>query len=89
MDIEIVLEKQPQKFIKKSDEKTRKLIYKALEEIKQLNGDIVKLAGTNGLYRYKIFHYRVIFRIDRNGNVVITVIEINTRTNIKYRRYRQ
>jgi len=32
---------------------------------------------------YKIAHYRILFRWER-GSIIIEVIEINTRTNIKY-----
>ncbi len=35
------------------------------------------------MYRFKIAHYRILFEWVK-GEIVITVIEINTRTNIKY-----
>ena len=78
----INLEKQPQKYLACVDEKTRKKLYKALDNISQLKGDIVRVAGKN-CYRYKIAHYRILFRREKD-ELVITVIEINTRTNIKY-----
>ena len=46
-------------------------------------GDIVPLKGYANRYRYKILHYRITFEWVK-GEIVITVIEINTRTNIKY-----
>ena len=55
----------------------------ALEELAELRGDIVPLAGKKNLFRYKIPQYRIIFEWVK-GEIVITVIEINTRTNIKY-----
>ena len=65
------------------DKNTRKKLYKALDDLKELKGDIVPLAGKKNLYRYKIPQYRIIFEWIQ-GEIVITVIEINTRTNIKY-----
>lgn len=81
--MEIKLKKQPQKYLKSVDETTRKKLYKALDQLSRLEGNIVPLGGTKNRYRYKIDHYRIIFEWIR-GEIVITVIEINTRTNIKY-----
>lgn len=81
--MEIKLKKQPQKYLKSVDENTRKRLYKALDQLSRLEGNIVPLGGTKNRYRYKIDHYRIIFEWIR-GEIVITVIEINTRTNIKY-----
>lgn len=81
--MEIKLKKQPIKYLASVDEKTRKKLYKALDELSRLEGDIEKLAGTRNRWRYKIAHYRIIFEWDK-GEIIITVIEINTRTNIKY-----
>lgn len=81
--MEIVLKKQPQKYLASVDEPTRKKLYKALEELSRLEGDIVRLGGYTNRYRYKIAHYRILFEWVK-GEIVITVIEINTRTNIKY-----
>ena len=41
------------------------------------------IKGYANRYRYKILHYRITFEWVK-GEIVITVIEINTRTNIKY-----
>lgn len=80
--MEIRLKKQPQKYLQSVDAKTRKKLYKALDQLSQLEGNIVPLTGKNR-YRYKIDHYRIIFEWVK-GEIIITVIEINTRTNIKY-----
>lgn len=80
----ILLEKQPEKYLRRAPENIRKRLYAALEQVALFQGDIVKLAGKENLYRYKIPKYRIIFRYE-NGVVEIVVIEINTRTNIKYR----
>lgn len=81
--MEIQLKKQASKYLASVDENTRQKLYKALEQLSRLEGDIVPLAGRKNLYRYKISHYRIIFE-RRKGQLIITVIEINTRTNIKY-----
>ena len=81
--MEIKLKKQPQKYLASVDEATRKKLYRALDQLSRLEGDIVPLAGKKHLYRYKISHYRITFEW-RKGELIITVIEINTRTNIKY-----
>ena len=81
--MEIRLKKQPQKYLRSVDENTRRKLYKALDELSRLEGDIVPLAGQKNRYRYNIAHYRITFEWIK-GEIVITVIEINTRTNIKY-----
>lgn len=84
--MEIKLKKQPQKYLEAADKRTREKLLRALDELSRLEGDIVPLAGVKNMYRYKIDHYRILFQWI-HGEIVITVIEINTRTNIKYRRY--
>lgn len=81
--MEIKLKKQPQKYLASVDEATRKKLYKALDQLSRWEGDIVRLEGTKNRYRYKIAHYRILFTWDK-GDIIITVVEINTRTNIKY-----
>lgn len=83
--MEIKLEKQPVKYLASLDSPTRSKLVRALEGLKTLKGDIVKLKGTDNLYRLKINHYRIIFKYD--GKEIIIVSTINTRTNIKYRRF--
>ncbi len=75
--------KQPQKYLTSVGVKTRNKLYKALDQLKTLDGNIVKLKGYDNLYRYKIEQYRILFSIDHEGNIII-VSTINTRTNIKY-----
>ena len=81
--MEIRLKKQPQKYLASVDENTRKKLYKALDELSRLEGDIRPLKGYPNKYRYKIAHYRILFEWIK-GEIIITVVEINTRTNIKY-----
>lgn len=81
--MQIILKKQAQKYLDSVDTNTRQKLYKALDQLSRWEGDITRLAGTKNRYRYKIAHYRILFEWDK-GNIVITVVEINTRTNIKY-----
>ena len=81
--MEIKLKKQAQKYLDSVDANTRSKLYRALDQLSRLEGDIVPLKGYKGRYRYKIAHYRILFEWVK-GELVITVIEINTRTNIKY-----
>jgi len=83
--MELRLEKQPQKYLASVDAPTRKKLEKALEGLKNLDGDIVRLGGAKNMYRLKIAHYRIIFSY--SGGEIIIVETIDTRTNIKYRRY--
>ena len=84
--MEIKLEKQPKKYLRSLDRPTREKLERALAGICELQGNIVKLEGTKDLFRCKIDHYRIIFRY--SGGELIIVETIDTRTNIKYRRYR-
>ena len=82
---QVFLKKQPQKYLLKVDRNTYKKLRKALVELGGWKGDIVKLKNSE-FYRLKIPKYRFIFTYDGEINV-ISVEEINTRTNINYRRY--
>lgn len=81
--MEVRLSKQAKKYLDSVDAKTFKKLQKAIEDLSQLRGDIVKLKGTQGTYRFKIDHYRIIFE-RKKDTLYLFVIEINTRTNIKY-----
>lgn len=81
--MEIKLSKQAQKYLDSVDKRTRRKLDKALEQLRCLEGDIKPLKGRANTFRYKISHYRIIFEWFK-GEIVIKVIEINTRTNIKY-----
>ncbi|MDY5510093.1 type II toxin-antitoxin system RelE family toxin [Dysosmobacter sp.] len=81
--MELRLQKQPIKYLESVDQPTRNKLYRALDKLKNLDGDIVKLKGYDNLYRFKIQHYRILFSVDREGNIII-VSAINTRTNTKY-----
>ena len=79
----IVLQKQPEKYLSSVSLSVRIKLYKVLDHISRLEGDIKRLAGYENLYRYKLTHYRILFSVNTE-DAVITVSAINTRTNIKY-----
>lgn len=83
MAVEIVLKKQAQKYLDSVDANTREKLYKALDQLSRLEGDIKPLKGYPNHYRFKIAHYRILFKWEK-GRIEIIVLEINTRTNIKY-----
>jgi mRNA-degrading endonuclease RelE of RelBE toxin-antitoxin system len=87
MMIKVLLyKKQAEKYLKSVDENTFNKLKKALDLLCLGQGDIAKLNGKLGYYRLKIDHFRIIFNYE-NGKATIIVIEINTRTNIKYKRW--
>jgi len=85
--VELELKKQPRKYLASVDSATRRKLENALEGLKELKGDIVRLSGTKNLFRLKIEHYRVLFSY--SGGKIIIVDAIHTRTNMKYRRYQR
>lgn len=78
--MEVILKKRAQKYLDSVDSNTRKKLYKALDKLARWEGDIVPLAGQRDRYRCKIEHYRILFEW-RKGEIIITVIDITTRTN--------
>lgn len=82
---EMILKKQPQKYLEKVDGNTYKKLRKALADLQEWKGDIVKLKNS-AYYRLKIPQYRIIFTYDGEINIIF-VEEISTRGNISYRRY--
>jgi len=78
----VILKKQPMKYLASVDIPTREKLYRALDQVSRLEGDIQPLKGQNRMYRYKIAHYRILFTIDAERNIIVSTI--NTRTNVKY-----
>ena len=81
--MQLILKKRAQKYLDSVDANTRQKLYKALDQLSRMEGDIKLLSGTKNKYRYKIAHYRILFEWTK-GDIIIIVVEINTRTNIKY-----
>lgn len=81
-----ILSKQAQKTIQRADKTTANRLRKHIERIERNEGDIVKLKLTRGgmkeeLYRYKIDHYRIIFKREQD----LIIQSITTKTNTKFR----
>jgi len=81
----VKLRKQPQKYLTKVDSRTYRKLRTALSRLELWKGNIVKLKGSD-YYRLKIPQYRFIFTYDIDNNTIY-IEEINTRTDIDYRRY--
>ena len=84
-----ILLKQAQKTIQRADKTTANRLRKHIERIERNEGDIVKLKLTRGgmkeeLYRYKIDHYRIIFKREQD----LIIQSITTKTNTKFRNTR-
>ena len=77
--VKVKIKKQPEKYLKKTDTVTYKKLINAIEGLKNLEGDIIKLKGSEK-YRLKIYHYRVIFTCDSEDT--ITIEEIGSRGDI-------
>lgn len=80
--MEIYIEKTPKKYLDKLEKSNPKIFMKiseGFENIKTFSGDIKKI-GRN-TWRYKIYHYRIIYTIDLAINR-ITIKEIGPRGDI-------
>ena len=77
----VVIKKQAEKYLLKVPEHIRLRLQEGIENIKNGEGDIVRLKENK--YRYKINHYRILFTLYKESQT-IEITEINTRTNIKY-----
>lgn len=83
--MELILKKRAQKYLDSVDANTKKKLYKALNKLAELDGDIKRLEGYPDRYRFKIDHYRIIFERVK-GELIIVVIEITTRSDAYKRR---
>ena len=77
--MQIILSHNAEKALRKLDKKRRDNIVEAIQAIPK--GDIKPMEGKpEGRYRLRVGGYRVIFRYDKNGNLVIVVVlEISPR----------
>ena len=82
----VILSKQAQKTIQKTDKKTAKRLQEHISKIERGEGDIIKLKMCRGgmkeeLYRYKTEHYRFLFKKEND----LVIQSITTKTNTKFR----
>ena len=88
--MEVVLKKQPEKYMDKCTQNDYDKIDDALDGLQNLDGDIVKLSGRKNEYRLKIPPFRIIFQIidvaddtdSTKTKKVIVVTRINTRGDV-------
>ena len=83
----MIILKSAQKFLEKTDKATRKKLEKALNKIQNNQVNIeplkqIKKGMESGLYRYKMEHYRIIFKKEAD----ITIKFIGTKNDTKFRR---
>ena len=79
--LKIVFEKQSAKYLAKVDSNTYNKLIKAINGLKDLNGDIKAMKGIKDTYRLKIYGYRIIFEYIR-GEFVIRIITIAPRGDV-------
>lgn len=76
--MQIVLKKQPTKYLNKCSQKTYAKLDKDLSGLEDWEGDIKALQGRKDEYRLKVPPFRIIFTYVK-GDDVITVTKIDTR----------
>ena len=69
MSYRIILEKEPEKYIRRQDKTSQTRILRAINALPD-NGDIKKLAGTSGLFRVRVGKVRVIYSIDSTERII-------------------
>ncbi len=71
---EIKFEKSAVKFISKQQPEQRKRLIKAIKGLPD-EGDIKKMHGYKSLYRLRVGDFRVLYRTQTNGEIVIVIVE--------------
>lgn len=81
--MEIILNKQAIKFLKRQEKTIQLRVYEALKGLKEKPpiGDIKKLKGIEDMYRLRIGTYRVIFTVDFQKET-INILAINNHGDI-------
>jgi len=71
---EIKFEESAVKFISKQQPEQRKRLFKAIKGLPD-EGDIKKMHGYKSLYRLRVGDFRVLYRTQTNGEIVIVIVE--------------
>ena len=74
MTFSIEYDKQPQKFLKKSDKYIAKRIMDKIDEVLPNNPvpkDAVSIVGEHGIFRIRIGDYRAVYRLNYETNKII------------------
>lgn len=78
----IEFEKSAKKFIAKQPPEQQKRLLKAINGLPE-NGDIKKMQGYKTLYRLRVGDYRVLYSVNKNGDlVVVTVSDVDNRGQV-------
>jgi len=72
----VIYTRSAEKDIAKLEKKIRVRVYKAIEKIEKGIIRQSKLQGNDKSYKVKVGKYRVVFEIDRKGNIVITRVKL-------------
>lgn len=82
----VIYSKEALKFIKNSDAKLKNIIKEQIEKLKKYppKGDIKNMQGySDGTKRLRFGKYRILFRYDEDGNLLILqIINIGPRGDI-------
>lgn len=79
--MQIRLSRKAQKYYERAPKNLQNHFDECFEDIAKLNGDIVRLKGSKFQFRYKTYHYRIIFEIDIERNE-IQISDIGPRGDI-------
>lgn len=79
--MKLQLSKDAEKYFDKAPKNLQDKFEEAFQNILQGKGDIQPLRGEERLFRYKMFHYRIIFLIDVRNDVV-RIIKIGPRGDV-------
>jgi len=82
--MKIEFKKQPKKYLESAPISVKNKLLKCIDNLFDDWKHIKKLSGYENRYRYKIEHYRIVFERKSGNEIVIVIIEINTRGNIHY-----
>ncbi len=72
----VIYTEKAEKDIEKLENKIRNRVYKAIEKIEKGIIRRGKLKGQDNSYKIRVGKYRVIFDIDREGNILIIRIKL-------------
>ncbi|WHI44676.1 type II toxin-antitoxin system RelE/ParE family toxin [Microbulbifer sp. JMSA004] len=87
MAYDVVIHREAKKDIKKLHPQIRDRVISALEAISEdprLHGSI-QLSGYSDLYRYRVGHHRIVYRIN-DGELEVLVLDVKPRGEV-YKKY--
>lgn len=79
--MKLQLSKDAEKYFDKAPKNLQEKFAEAFQKILRGEGDIQPLRGETKLFRYKMFHYRIIFLIEVSEDLV-RIVKIGTRGDV-------